>query len=245
MKMHFSALQGSFVALVCGSLLAGCAVESEQATEQEAAVLANSFSSMGETAVKVPSELRLELGKKVSFTGEGWTQASPGVWSKAGTRIVAGVDGHRAELAERNAELEGLRKRLATEPELAGEIAQREAQVKVLEMSLEKAAKGSEISPQVTCNIGFINGPSSPWVGIVGAIGGAQASCYNGCAYFTIAGQACTNFGCSPTYSASNWVCNSTWTFGAWQSGSPWASCASAASISPPGISATSYFPCN
>jgi len=104
----------------------------------------------------------------------------------------------------------------------------------------EKAVANAAAS----CSISFVNGPSSPYVGVSGALGAAQVVCSGGCQQFTIAAQACTNYGCSPVYSASNWVCTTPWLYGAWMSGTPGASCSGAANVTPPGVTGSSGFPC-
>ncbi len=95
-------------------------------------------------------------------------------------------------------------------------------------------------TPQaVSCNIGFYTGPSSSITGYAGASALAQVSCSIGCQTFSIATQACTNFGCTPVYSSSRFVCATPWTYGVSRSGSYGASCSSAASVSPPGITSS------
>lgn len=111
-----------------------------------------------------------------------------------------------------------------------------------LSVSVDKG-KGTA-NASLSCSITFANGPSSPFVGFSGAAGAAQVVCSGGCQQFTIAAQACTDYGCSPVYSASNWVCTTPWLFGVARSGTPGVGCYGAATVTPPGATGSSVFPC-
>ncbi|MRG98057.1 hypothetical protein [Polyangium spumosum] len=200
-------------------------------------------------AIPTGSEMRLERtgeGEALSLVpNAAWKELAPGVFENGaedgGNRIVVGAEGHEWAIEQAEKELSELQARSAAQveedPAVDDAIEQLQAQL----ANLQETAKSIAAAPvdtnlTLSCNIGFYTGPSSAVSGYYGAAALAQVACTGGCQTFTIAAQACTNFGCSPVYSSSRFVCSTPWTYGVTMSGSYGASCSSAASVSPPGI---------
>jgi hypothetical protein len=237
------------VALVAGSaLMAGCVASSEPDSAIDSAEEALVDES-GALSIAVQSEVRLERandGESLSLVpNAAWKQIAPGVFEsdaqQGASRIVLGAEGHDWAIAQAEKELSGLRARASNaEEDLAASDAmqQLEEQLAKLKETAQNIAAGP--APQaLSCNIGFYTGPSSPYTGSYGAAALAEVSCSGGCQTFTISAQACTNFGCSPVYSSSRFVCSTPWSYGVAKGGSYGASCSSAASVSPPGITSS------
>lgn len=155
--------------------------------------------------------------------------------------MIIGAEGHKWAIEQAEKELADLHDRSAllgdNDPAILDAIDKLQEQLEKLDETVQNIAAPPVGTPQaLSCNIGFYTGPSSPISGYYGASALAQVSCSGGCQTFTLAAQACTNYGCSPVYSASRFVCSTPWTYGVSRSGSNGASCSSAASVSPPGI---------
>ena len=236
-------------ALIASSaVMAGCmaASEPEQATGSVEQAL---IDESGPLSIPAQNEMRLErAGDSDALSlvpNAAWKELAPGVWEsgeqEGGNRIIVGAEGHKWAIEQAEKELSELEARsvsLAEEdPAVNDAMEQLQAQLANLQETannLAAAPIGTNLT--VSCNIGFYTGPSSPVAGYYGAAALAQVSCTGGCQAFTISAQACTNFGCTPTYSSSRFVCSTPWTYGVTMSGSYGASCSSAASVSPPGI---------
>jgi len=224
----------------------------------EAAVSAKQVipNEAGSSSIAMQSVVHLERttkGDALSIASTGWRETAPGVWEssaqESGSRIVIGAQGHQFAIAQAEKDLSALHDRAALraggDPAIASAIRQQEAQLKNLQDAAQALAQTpGPVTQAVSCNIGFLNGPSSPLTGFFGALAGSQISCTGGCQTFTVQALACTNFGCTPTVTGSNFVCATPWLFGVAQSGSFGASCAAQTTVTPPGITATSFFPC-
>ena len=247
--------------IACGALATGCVASSdlEPTTDTaEAAVSAKQviLNEAGSSSIVMQSVVHLERttkGDALSIASPGWRETAPGVWEssaqESGGRIVIGVQGHQSAIAQAKKDLAALRDRAALraggDPAIASAIGQQEAQLKNLQDAAQALAQTpGPVTQAVSCNIGFLNGPSSPLTGFFGAVAGTQISCTGGCQTFTVQALACTNFGCSPTVTGSNFVCATPWLFGVAQSGTFGAACAAQTSVTPPGVTATTSLTC-
>lgn len=226
-------LFGSLSLLACGLLAAGCMDSAQPTAEENSQVINQTVTS----AMSVQSQMtfkRSSQGESMQVNGEGWTQSAPGIWQNGDQKLIAGVEGHKNAIAQTEQQLASLRDRLSTDPRLAQLIAQSEQSLE----SLKEASKDPGPSPQVTCNIGFLLGPSSPNFGTVGAVAASLIDCLDGCVQFTSQAQACTDFGCSPVVAGTAVVCTgSPWLFGVVTPGTAgFPQCSAAAFVSPPGI---------
>ncbi|MDI1442452.1 hypothetical protein [Polyangium sp. 6x1] len=203
----------------------------------------------GALSIPTESEMRLERtgeGEALSLVpNAAWKELAPGVWENGaqdgGSRIVAGAEGHKWAIEQAEKEISELQARSASQAEEDPAVNDAIEQLQAQLANLQEAAQNIAAAPvgtnlTVSCDIAFYTGPSSPYAGYYGAAALAQVACTGGCQTFTISAQACTNFGCSPTYSSSRVVCSTPWTYGVTKSGTYGASCSSAASVSPPGI---------
>lgn len=240
----------SLSAIVVGSF--GCASvdDAEPTTQQVEEALVD---ESGELSIPTQGDVRLErVGDADALSlvpNASWRQIAPGVFEndaqEGGSRMIVGAEGHQWAIAQAELELADLNDQQAAkrveDPAIVGAIEKVTEQI----ASLKETARnitGTVGTPQaISCNIGFYTGPSSSISGYYGASALAQVSCSGGCQTFTISAQACTNFGCTPVYSSSRFVCGTPWTYGVSRSGSYGASCSSAASVSPPGITSTWY----
>jgi hypothetical protein len=238
--------------IVISTLMTGCmgSGEPEAATESVEEALVN---ESGELSIPTQDEVRVErAGDSEALSlvpNVAWRELAPGVFEneaqEGGNRIIVGADGHKWAIAQAEKELADLNEQSAVngdeDPAILGAIEKVNEQIVNLEETARNIA-GPVGTPQaVSCNIGFYTGPSSPITGYYGASALAQVSCTGGCQTFTIAAQSCTNFGCTPVYASSRFVCATAWTYGVSRSGTYGASCSSAASISPPGITSSWY----
>lgn len=256
MSHSYSNLRNPFSAmtLIVGGLLAtGCmdAPASEPTADGAEVVL---IDERGAVSLPVQGEVRLARtseGERFSIASPGWSETAPGIWKSAAQGgaggIIVGAEGHRSAIEQAEKELAALYDRAARQQDdaVTRAIEQKEAHLD----NLKDAARAvgttqDDTALAATCNIGFLNGPSSPYMGFIGAFGAAQVSCTGGCQWFTIEAEACTNFGCTGVYVASNYVCSTPWTYGVATSGSYGASCYGAARVTPPGITGYRYFPC-
>jgi hypothetical protein len=210
----------------CSALVVGCAASSEDNTMAIDELGASSFQS--ESAIRMD---RTSEGTSMSFVGGNWTQAEPGIFQSGEQRLVVGLEGHRAAIAQGEKNLQALQQSGASESMLQ----QSESSLNLLKNAAANL-KDSDPSTQATCNIGFILGPSSPFTGIVGAIAATQISCSIGVQTFTVQTQACTNFGCSAVFTGTNTVGTVPWTFGVVRTGTAGAACAAAALVTPPSL---------
>lgn len=173
-----------------------------------------------------------------------WKEIAPGVFEgnaeEGSSRIVVGAEGHKWAIEQAEKEISNLREQSGLQADEDPAVIAATKQLAGLKNTAQNIAAPPVGAPQaVSCNIGFYNGPSSSVTGYAGASALAQVSCSGGCQTFSIATQACTNFGCTGVYSASRYVCATPWTYGVSRSGSYGASCSSAASVSPPGITSS------
>lgn len=244
----------SSMTLIVGGLLAtGCmdAPASEPTAEGAEVVV---IDERGAVSLPAQAEVRLtrtSAGETFSIASPGWSETAPGIWSSAAQGdaggIIVGAEGHRSAIERAEKELAALHDRAARQQDEAvtRAIAQKEAYLDTLKGTAQAIGTTEDGTALVTsCNIGFLNGPSSPYMGFIGAFGAAQVSCTGGCQWVTIEAEACTNFGCTGVYAASNYVCSTPWTYGVATSGSYGASCYGAARVSPFGITGYRYFPC-
>lgn len=202
-------------------------------------------------AIPAQDEVRLErTGDSDALAlvpNASWREVAPGVFEneaqEGGNRIIVGAEGHKWAIAQAEKELDELTDQLAVkeqdDPVLLGKIDKVNEQLANLRDTAHNIAAPVGTPQAISCNISFYTGPSSPISGYYGASALAQVSCSGGCQTFTIAAQACTNFGCTPVYSSSRYICSTAWTYGVSRSGTYGASCSSAASISPPGITSS------
>jgi hypothetical protein len=211
----------------CSAMFLGCAASESQEGPQLIDEVGTSFAAQ--------STVRLERsgqGDQLSIIGGNWTQSAPGVWQSGDSRMVVGAEGHRTAIALEEKRLSDLQKSgagaatlLASENELA---------------RLRSAAasiKEPDPSTQVTCNIGFIQGPSSPFTGATGVIAAAQIVCVDGVVAFTVQSQACVNGGCTPVVSQSNpGVGPAGWTAGIVVNAPGGLPCTAANVVTPPGV---------
>jgi hypothetical protein len=254
MKRSYSIFSVPFISafvIACSAVTTGCtaSTDPEATTDSAEEALIN---ESGPMSVPAQGEVRIErAGEAFSLVpGAALKETAPGVWESEGddgaSRIVVGVEGHQWAIEQAEKDLADLVDRSAqradSDPDsvLMDAIQQSEAHLKNLKDAAQGIAAAQGTTPQaVSCNIGFYTGPSSPVVGTYGAAALTQVACSGGCQVFTISAQACTNFGCSPVASSSSWVCSSPWTFGVSKGGTYGASCSSATSISPPGITSS------
>jgi len=230
----------------------GCASvdEAELATNNVEEALVN---ESGELSIPTQDEVQLERASDSEtlslVPNAAWRELAPGVFEnealEGGNRIIVGADGHQWAITEAEKELADLNLQSAAkghdDPVILGTIEKMNEQLANLKEIAQNIAAPVGTPQAISCNIGFYTGPSSPISGFYGASALAQVSCSGGCQTFTIAAQACTNFGCTPVYASSRFVCATPWTYGVSRSGSYGASCSSAASISPPGITSSWY----
>jgi hypothetical protein len=210
----------------CSALVVGCAASSDESSVVIDELGASSF--QGTSAIRMD---RTTEGTSMSVVGNSWTPAEPGIFENGSQRLVIGADGHRSAIAKEEQNLVTLKQRGASQALLQ----QSESSLKMLK-DAAASLKDSDPSTQATCNIGFILGASSPFTGVVGAIGAAQVVCSVGTEVFTIQAQVCTDLGCTPVVAGTNTVGATPWTFGVYAAGTAGAACAAAALVSPPGL---------
>src|SRR5882757_2114465 len=181
--------------LIAGAALVGCVDSTEPTTGDVESAL---VSQAGTAPIASIGEVRMD-DSGVAVASPGWTQTEPGLWTNSASpganTIVTGAEGHARAIAKTESALATLRANDGS----AQEIQQQEAYLASLQDAAARIATSSDITPRVTCNIGFVIGPSSPIIpGFIGAFAGAQLSCSVGTQVFTVQAQACTDFGCGP-----------------------------------------------
>ncbi|HEY0483721.1 MAG TPA: hypothetical protein VGD37_39655 [Kofleriaceae bacterium] len=228
--------------LIAGGVAAtGCVDPAEPAT---GSVQHTIISNGGASPVSPLGEVRV-TGDRVSLASAGWTQTDPGIWtssSKTGTgSIVIGAEGHQRAIARAETDLAALRAGGGS-PEA---LQQQEAYLDNLKSAAEAIATQGVVPFAVSCNIGFVIGPSSPIIpGFIGAFAGAQLVCTGGTQVFTVQAQACTNFGCGPVSTFTPTIGATPQLFGTATAGTAGAACFGIAAVTPPGVSASASGPC-
>jgi hypothetical protein len=232
----------SITAFAGAFALTGCMDSSSPATGAVESAVINQPSA---PSVKTVSEIQLgDHGAQV--TSAGWTQTEPGIFTNpalpGANSIVAGAEGHARAIAHTEAQLASLRANGGFDDE----IAQQEAYLAALHSAAANIAASADISPRVTCNIGFVFGPSSPVIpGFVGALAAAQLSCSVGTQVFTVQAQACTNLGCGPISVQTTPAIGATpMLFGTATAGTAGAACSGIVTVTPPGLTQSASGPC-
>jgi len=228
--------------LVAGSVLAtGCMDPVEPTTSAAEHAIVN---RPGLSPVAPLQEVQV-TGDRVSIASAGWAQAAPGMWTGssaggAGT-VIVGAEGHRQAIAKAERDLAALRAS-------GGDVdkaQQQEAYLAHLQEAADLISTGPVVTAAVTCNIGFVIGPSSPLIpGFIGEFAGAQLQCAGGTQVFTVQAQACTNFGCGPVSTFTPTIGATAQLFGTATSGTAGAGCFGQANVSPPGVTGSATNPC-
>jgi hypothetical protein len=229
-----------------GALAAGCVDASEPAPAT--GTVAHTLVSQPAPASLAPTASLRVTGQALSLDSAGFTQAAPGVWqSTTGgsvNRIVVGAEGHRAAIASTERELAALRAD-GSDAALA-QIESKQAYLATLHSAAAQIAAQAAPPPPLSCNIGFVIGPSSPIVGVVGAFAGVVLSCVDGNQLFTVQAQACTDFGCGPVATFTPTIIGGAapLLFGTATAGTLGAACFGVAAVTPPGVSSSASGPC-
>jgi hypothetical protein len=239
-----SSLRNPFISmtLVAGSVLAtGCVDSAEPTTSAVEHALVN---RPGLSPVAPLQEVQIS-GDRVSITSAGWTQAAPGIWSGksaggAGT-VIVGAEGHRQAIAQAEHDLEALRASGGS----VDQVQQHEAYLAHLQSAADLIATQAIVPRALSCNIGFVIGPSSGIIpGFVGEFAGVQLVCTGGTQVFTVQAQACTNFGCGPVSTFTPTIGATAQLFGTATAGTAGAGCFGQANVTPPGVTGSATNPC-
>ncbi len=218
----------------CSALVIGCAASEGELEPQLVDELGSSFQAQ--------STVRLVGGAQgePQLVGEGWTQASPGVWQKGEHRLVMGLEGHRAALSLEEKNLAQLQL-VGAEASLVQASEQELARLRDTVASLKESGP----TTQATCNIAFYEGPSSPITGASGVAALAQMVCSDGTQSFTVQSQACVNGACTPIVVQSNAAVGATpWTAGVIVNATAGLPCSGVNVVTPPGVGSSWSGPC-